>query len=461
MIFGTMRPLFNPYWVLEAITLLSPPATATDTMCRLPHQPGALREPWVLPPNESAGCSAQSSLNFTIQNNHGKALFFYVTGKDPEANGSYVVLRRQGDCYGWHTKPPSSDTTRVGPYYFVDIADESSGFHNEIQVNETISFMLPGYANSARLYVSQERLRFGTNIGGPAEGFVEPSSTNNALPEYNVTWEFIEFTYGQEKLVLNPSYVDFASMSLDLTLYSSSRENGEKIPGLEANALDQICSQLEDQTKEDNQSWGEFCLKDEGGNNIRAISPNLYLALHPDDKMSEYYDGYVDQVWKRYQNEDLTINTQDDGSGQKVDQGNEFKCRVGPSDDLLWCDGISFRRPTTAEIMGCVQTKDGPFEVTGWNKSLIVPRLCAAFTRSTLLLKDGNVQPNSNITADLYYNATTTNHYSRIIHERLSDHIGYAFAYDDTNPVSSDRKTENAGGVIEDPDPRLLVITVR
>lgn len=456
-----MRPYLNHYWALEAINLLFPPAEATDTTPRFPHRPGALREPWVLQQNESAECSGQSSLNFTIQNNHGKPLFFYVTGKDPEADDNFVVLRKEADCCGWYTKPPNTDTTRTSPYYFVDITDESSGFHSEVQVNETVSFMLPGYASSARLYVSEERLRFGTNLGGPNEGFVEPSSTNNALPEYKINWEFIEFTYGKDNFILNPSYVDFASISVDLELHSGSSENAKKIPGLETNALDQICSQLVAQGKKDNQSWADLCLKDEGGNNIRAISPNLYLALHPDDKMSEYYAGYVDKVWSRYREEDLTINTQDDGSGKKVEQGNEFICRVG-SDDLLWCDdGISFRKPTTAEIMGCVQTKDGPFAVTGWNTSLIVPRLCAAFTRSTLLLPDGNVQPNGKITADLYYNDPTTNHYSRIIHERLSDHMGYAFAYDDTNPASSDRETENAGGVIEDPDPRLLLITVR
>jgi hypothetical protein len=408
-------------------------------------------------------------LNITLQNNHEKPLFFYVTGRDLKANDSFIVLRKQGDCYAWSTKPSYTDQSPTMPYYFIDPTDESSEFHNEIEVHESISFMLPGYVTSARLYVAEDRLRFGTNVGGPNEGFVEPSPTNNVLPEYNITWQFIEFTYGEGNFILNPSYVDFAAMSLDLTLKSAAAQN-IRVPGLEANALDNICGELEEQSKKDNQSWGDMCLKDDNGNNVRAISPNMYLALHPDDKMSRYYDEYVESVWSRFRGTDLTINTQDDGSGKKVDQGRKFTCRVKPDDnDLLRCDGgdghqcdkCYFRKPTTAEIMGCVQTADGPFAVDGEGRSLIVPRLCAAFTRSTLLLEEGNVQPNNKITADLYYQNATTNHYSRIIHEKLLNHTGYAFAYDDTNPTAAESKTSNAGGVIEDSDPRLLFITVR
>lgn len=457
---------------LEAICLCLSLAAATKTNQHAPTRPP--HNPNVQPRSNSGACpGGHSNLNITIQNNQDKPLFFYVTGKDPNANDNFIILQRQDDCYSWSTKPAYTDSYMM-PYYFVNATDGSSQFHSEIQVNGSISFWLPSYANSARLYVSQNKLRFGTNVGSSRDGFVEPSSTNKDLPEYNVIWQFIEFTYGEGKFILNPSYVDFAAMSLDLTV-ESAKAKMYRVPGLEADALDKICSELRAQTQRDNQSWAAMCLTDGDGHNLRAISPSQYLALHWDDPMAMYYNEYVDKVWEKYTDQNLTINTQDDGSGGKVELGRNFICKVKPEDDLLWCGGedvpsenYSFRKPTTFEIMGCVQGSQdqsaqdrSPFTVTGSNQSMIVPRLCAAFDRSTLLLEEGHIQPNSKITADQYYNETITNHYSRIIHERLMNHTGYAFAYDDTNPVSDQDTTGNAAGVIQDADPQLLLITVR
>lgn len=469
-----MRFSFTSTSALEAISLCLSIAGATKTNQHSPARPP--RSPNIRPRINSGTClGGHSNLNITIQNNQDKPLFFYITGKDPDANNNFIILRRQDDCYSWSTKPAYTNSSMM-PYYFVNATDESSEFHNEIQVNGSLSFWLPGHTSSARLYVAQDKLRFGTNVGSSSDGFVEPSSTNKALPEYNTTWQFIEFTYGEGNFILNPSYVDFAAMSLDLTVRPARAEaNVYRVPGLEADALDKICGELRDQTQRDNQSWAEMCLTDDDGHNVRAISPNQYLALHPNDTMATYYNEYVDRVWEKYTDQNLTINTQDNGSGGKVELGRNFICKVKPEDDLLWCGGedvpsetYSFRKPTTSEIMGCVQGSQdqnsqdrSPFTVTGRNQSMIVPRLCAAFTRSTLLLEEGHIQPNSKITADEYYNETITNHYSRIIHERLMNHTGYAFAYDDTNPVSDQDTTGNAAGVIQDTDPQLLLIVVR
>lgn len=462
---------------LEAVSLFLSVVWAIKTDQDPPNRPGAPRSPYIQSRNEQEACpGGQSNLNITIQNNQNNPLFFYVTGKDPDADSNFVVLQGQDDCYTWYTKPTYADTTNTMPYYFINATDESNQFHREIQNHGTISFVLPGYINSARLYISRDKLRFGTNVGGPGDGFVEPSSTNGALPEYNVTWQFIEFTYGEGNFVLNPSYVDFAAISLDLTVQPGAEgASSSQVPGLEAGALDKICSQLEAQSQKDKQNWKNLCLKDGDGNNLRAISPNQYLALYPNDTMKTYYDEYVDEVWAKYKDQNLTINTQNNGNGVKVEHGREFTCKVQQEDDLLWCTNVDvasetypFRRPRTSEIMGCVQGSQdqnsqdaSPFTVTGGNQSFIVPRLCAAFTRSTLLLQGGDVQPNSNITAGRYYAETITNHYSRIIHENLMGHMGYAFAYDDTNPSSNENTTSNAGGVIQVADPRLLLITVR
>jgi hypothetical protein len=62
----------------------------------------------------------------------------------------------------------------------------------------------------------------------------------------------------------------------------------------------------------------------------------------------------------------------------------------------------------------------------------IVPRLAAAFNRSTLLI-DAD-QPDGENPADYYANPVT-NHYARIVHATSLDGRGYAFPYDDVAPT--------------------------
>ena len=66
----------------------------------------------------------------------------------------------------------------------------------------------------------------------------------------------------------------------------------------------------------------------------------------------------------------------------------------------------------------------------------ILPRLAAAFNRSTLLTDSS--QPDGENPADYYTNATT-NHYARIVHATAQDRRGYAFPYDDVAPTGGDR----------------------
>jgi hypothetical protein len=58
----------------------------------------------------------------------------------------------------------------------------------------------------------------------------------------------------------------------------------------------------------------------------------------------------------------------------------------------------------------------------------ILPRLAAAFNRSTLLTDSD--QPDGENPADYYANAIT-NHYARIVHATAIDGRGCAFPYDD------------------------------
>jgi len=83
----------------------------------------------------------------------------------------------------------------------------------------------------------------------------------------------------------------------------------------------------------------------------------------------------------------------------------------------------------------------------------MIPRLSAAFNRSTLLLTDNF--PNGENKGQ-YYKDPITNHYARIVHEANLDRKGYAFPYDDVTP---DGGHDQSGAVIEG-SPKLLTVAV-
>ena len=110
-------------------------------------------------------------------------------------------------------------------------------------------------------------------------------------------------------------------------------------------------------------------------------------------------------------------------------------------------------KPTAYDIFGC---STGPFEIQAIDNDVhraVVPRLCAAFNRSTFLTNGGNVQPS--LPSSSYYGTSPTNHFSRIVHQYEVDGKGYAFSYDDVNPSGEDQS-----GIVSISDPLVLAIRV-
>jgi Beta-1,3-glucanase len=83
----------------------------------------------------------------------------------------------------------------------------------------------------------------------------------------------------------------------------------------------------------------------------------------------------------------------------------------------------------------------------------ILPRLAAAFDRSTLLIDSD--QPDGENPADYYTNAVT-NHYARIVHATTLDGLGYAFPYDDVTPDGG----VNQSGAVSSGNPADFTVTV-
>lgn len=215
--------------------------------------------------------------------------------------------------------------------------------------------------------------------------------------------------------------------------------------GVKADAVAAVCKALQAQTQVDGQPWTDLCQVDSNGTPLRVIAPSDYVATNP-NAFAEYFTSYVDSVWETYTTATLTINTQA--------AAGEVACTV--QNDLLTCagDNRGYAKSSALDIFGC---NGGPFAIEAKDNDVhraVVPRLCAAFNRSTLMASGGNIQPG--IAASHYYQAKPTNHYSAFVHEQEIDGKGYAFSYDDVNGDGM----VNQSGVVADANPRVLTVTI-
>lgn len=265
--------------------------------------------------------------------------------------------------------------------------------------------------------------------------------TNESDPNYEIYWDFCEFTFNAAELYINISYVDFVSLPIGLRLENTSG-TVTTVDGLPATGLDTICAGLMAQTATDGSGWSDLIIKTSSGANLRALSPNSGITMN-NSLFSTYFDPYIQDVWAAYGNgTNLVIDTQASWgalNGTISDDVLSFGSSVG-----------SFSVPTSADIFSC---SSGPFATSTNQMGAVGARLAAAFNRSTLLIDA--VQPNNELVAD-YYTNPITNHYARLMHATYLDGKGYAFPYDDVSPADG----ADQSGSLYDPNPQLLTVMV-
>ncbi|KKY19249.1 putative glycoside hydrolase family 64 protein [Phaeomoniella chlamydospora] len=384
--------------------------------------------------------STPLSLAFTNNASITGNINAYVTGLD--GDGAAFFLISNGTAY--YPANPLEDTTPTSIIESVAISLSSYG--------ETLNISLPNYITSGRIYFSVGELNFATTYGESGTTIVAPSFTNPSDPNINVSYGFVEFTWDKDAgLYSNLSYVDYVGLVIGQLV--STVSNGVcEVLGLPSDAVTKVCSLLAEQEATDGQIWSKSCQTDSSGNPLRVLAP-LHLTEIESSALSGYYDDYVDQVWDYYSYNNLIITAGDNGN---------FTGKVNNSTGNLEFDlGGSFTKPDITDILGC---NSGPFanpanystnSTQTVARESIVPRLCAAFNRSTLLLPGGNIQPDG-VDSAQYYITSPTNHYSRIVHATETDGKGYTFAYDDVHPSDE----EDVSGLCVASDPVQITFTV-
>ncbi|KAK2589814.1 hypothetical protein QQS21_012504 [Conoideocrella luteorostrata] len=376
--------------------------------------------------------SSASQLPFELVNNfNGGQVKAYVQGLDSkdrvvfiESDGSLFYPKSRGSKV-----PVEINNTKIA----IDLPGRG----------QTFRINMPIPIHSGRVYFSEGELKFFIVKTRDGDGLVQPSVSNPADPGAETNWGFVEFTYNPDgSIFANISYVDFVGMILSMSLTVKDNSGTQLTKGLDRNAVSAICSNMLAQSRKDGQNWKAMCVANRAGNPIRVLSPNVYAAMQPAD-FENYWQAYVDNVWKYYSNRTLTIDTQ--GPAGRV------KCGVNGSQMNCAGDNRAYPKPTAKDIWGCDSGAFAKLDGDNGVHLAVIARLCAAFVRSTLLADGGDVQPRLPETS--YYTGNPTNHYSHLVHKQEVDGKGYAFAYDDVNPDG-----ENASGVVSSGNPHTLTV---
>ncbi|KAJ5387451.1 hypothetical protein N7509_009992 [Penicillium cosmopolitanum] len=363
----------------------------------------------------SAGDAEQ--LSVSVYNNfQSDSIHIYITGLD--SDGNIVCLTPSGS---WYTPTGDSSSTTLQEIT-EDIAIPIGAY------GSTTSLTLPSYISSGRIWVAAGDLTFWTVISATgALSLVEPSAVNPDDPSANVNWGFVELTTDSSGIMVNLSYVDFVGLPLSIEIQGS--DGTQTALGVSADALSSICSDLATQASSDGQPWNELCMTDTSGNLLRVIAPYDYISLEP-DAFDSYWTSYVSDVWSQYESTPLTIDTQA--------VAGLVNCAV--SSGILNCDGDNrgYAQPVASDIFGC---NSGSFAIESSDNEI----------HQALA---GNVEPS--LDSSSYYTTSPTDYYSKSVHQHEADGKGYAFAYDDVTPDG----VPNASGLLFDPNPTFLTITV-
>jgi hypothetical protein len=369
------------------------------------------------PPSRNSGdgdISNVPELPVKLKNTNGGPISAYIIGKGP-GDRAVFVLKDGTPFY-----PVSGGSVDPVPL---------TGGNPAISVlaGETVTVPLKFPLKSGRVYFAEKGFQiFIKKVDDTMDEVIMPDMCNQKDPNSDIKWGFSELTYTDEGVITaNISFVDIVGLPMGAEVILSGGRN-ITVGGLPKGAVQMICSGLEDQQAKDTLPWTMLCVKDANNEALRIISPFKALSIKSfNDAFATYFDEYIDQVWARYRENDLTFNLQNGGN-------NQVACRV-QDDGQMHCDDDPkpLPKPKTPDVWGC----SGLFgEAAGENPThrTVRPRLCAAFVRTTLLLEGGNLQPS--LPESDYYTKDPTSHYSRIIHGVEQDGKGYAFPFDDVNP---------------------------
>lgn len=347
------------------------------------------------PAPADAAVPATIPLKITNNSSRGEAVHIYTLGTSlttgqqgwADANGTFHAWPAGGN-----PPTPAPDASIPGP-----------------AAGQTKTIRIPKL--SGRIYFSYgQKLDFRLTTGG----LVQPAVQNPSDPNRNILFNWSEYTLNDAGIWLNSTQVDM--FSAPYTVGVQRGDGGVTSAGkLKAGGYNAVFNALRAQS-----GWGGLIQTRPDGTVLRALSP-LY-GLETGALPASVLNDYINRVWQKYSTSTLTVTPFGDQPNTKYFgrvSGNVMNFTNGSGAVVT-----SFQKPDASSVFGCHRLLDAPNDLV---RGPISRTLCAGFNRSTLLSNPN--QPDTS--AANFYKDSVTNHYARIIHDRMADGKAYAFAFDD------------------------------
>ncbi|AGL13921.1 glycoside hydrolase family 64 protein [Actinoplanes sp. N902-109] len=357
-------------------------------------------------------------LPVTVTNNtgRGEATYLYVIGTNL-STGRLGYVNQGGTFTAW---PAGSIPPAPAP----DVAIGGPGNGGSTTVQFPRGF-------SGRVYFSLgEKLKFFLT----PDGLVQPAPWASGDANYNILFDWSEFTYNDSGLWLNSSQVDMFSVPHAVSVTGSSGVT-TRTGDLVSNGRNTVLNSIKAQS-----GWANTVVTRSDGTVLRALAPGK--AAGAGLLSTNYLDSYITSAWNAYTSKTLTVVPFGDQPGTKYfgrTSGNVMTFTNSAGQTVA-----SFNKPSSASVWGC----DG--DLPAPNDQVVGPisrTLCAALNRGTLGTVD--TQPSTN--AAQFYQNNPTNQYAKIIHQNMADGKAYAFAFDDV---------ANFESLVHDGDPRSAALTL-
>ncbi|WP_122615517.1 glycoside hydrolase family 64 protein [Streptomyces sp. Tu 4128] len=342
-----------------------------------------------------AAVPATIPLKITNNSSRGEAVHIYnlgtslTTGQQgwADANGTFHAWPAGGN-----PPTPAPDASIPGP-----------------AAGQTKTIRIPKL--SGRIYFSYgQKLDFRLTTGG----LVQPAVQNPSDPNRNILFNWSEYTLNDSGIWLNSTQVDMFSAPYTVGV---QRGDGSVISAgkLKAGGYNAVFNALRAQP-----GWGGLIQTRPDGTVLRALSP-LY-GLETGALPASVLNDYINRVWQKYATSTLTVTPF--GNQPNTKYFGRVSGNVMNFTNASGAVVTSFQKPDASSVFGCHRLLDAPNDLV---RGPISRTLCAGFNRSTLLSNPNQPDPS----AANFYKDSVTNHYARIIHDRMADGKAYAFAFDD------------------------------
>ncbi len=294
---------------------------------------------------------------------------------------------------------------------------------------QSVTLKIPQGVNGRIYFSFGEKLKLGVVNG---DRLVQPAPWVPTDANFNIEFDWTEFTYDQFGLFINSTQVDLFGVphTVESTGSNGPQKTGQVVDNGRNKVIDAISKQP---------GFEKTIVRRPDGSVLRVLAPGKAADGGLFD--ANYLDPYITKAWNAYTDKDLVVQP------IQVDPSIKFFGRTsGNAMTFRNTSGAvvaTVQKPSTKDVWGC----DGNLVAPNNELGLIARTLCAALNRGTL--GESTVEPVYD--ASKFYKNNPTNHYSRIIHENMVDGKAYGFAFDDVGAFES---------LIKDPNPTSATITL-